>query len=284
MFEVRIPLRWSDLDAQGHVNNALLVDYLQEARVAFLRGGPASRLLDDGVVVVRHQVEYRASTDYSTGNDHVDVSLGVTRVGGARFEIGYEVTQQGRTVARARTVLCPFDFTAQQPVRLDTVTRGFLEEHRLEGEDFSELAAPALNGGGTPTPVVVRWSDLDAYGHVNNAQVYDYIQQGRVEATTRWDPTMARAGAADSEHLWLVARQDVDYLAQIPHRLEPYVISTAPVKLGSTSMVLASEIVDASSGTVHARGRTVLVCADLSMRPTALPESVRQRVSPFVVR
>lgn len=284
MFEVRIPLRWSDLDAQGHVNNALLVDYLQEARVAFLRGGPASRLLDDGVVVVRHQVEYRASTDYTVGNDHVDVVLGVSRMGGSRFEISYELTQQGRSVARARTVLCPFNFDAQRPVRLDSVARDFLSAHLLEAEDLSTVEAPPLGEHGTRTPVVVRWSDLDAYGHVNNAKVYDYVQQGRVEATTLWDPTMARVGTAESEYLWLVARQDVDYVAQIPHRLEPYVITTAPVRLGTTSMVLASEISDPASGTVHTRGGTVLVCADRSMRPIALPESVRQRVSPFVVR
>ena len=54
MFRYRCPLRWSDLDAQGHVNNALLIDYLQEARVAFLATNPDSTLLHDGLVVVGH--------------------------------------------------------------------------------------------------------------------------------------------------------------------------------------------------------------------------------------
>ena len=39
MFQFSCPLRWGDLDAQGHVNNAVVVDYLQEARVAFLLSG-----------------------------------------------------------------------------------------------------------------------------------------------------------------------------------------------------------------------------------------------------
>ena len=32
-------MRWGDMDAQGHVNNAAYLDYLQEARVAFLLSG-----------------------------------------------------------------------------------------------------------------------------------------------------------------------------------------------------------------------------------------------------
>ncbi len=38
----RCPLRWGDMDAQGHLNNAAFVDYLQEARVDYLLGGPAA--------------------------------------------------------------------------------------------------------------------------------------------------------------------------------------------------------------------------------------------------
>ncbi len=57
----RCPLRWADMDAQGHVNNVTYVDYLQEARVdvfrvhAPVRGGEE---LAEGVVVVRHEVDY----------------------------------------------------------------------------------------------------------------------------------------------------------------------------------------------------------------------------------
>ena len=54
------PMRWGDMDAQAHVNNAAFVDYLQEARVDFLLTGPPVMhdLLDTGVLVVQHQIEY----------------------------------------------------------------------------------------------------------------------------------------------------------------------------------------------------------------------------------
>lgn len=281
MFRFRCPLRWSDLDAQGHVNNAVLVDHLQEARVAFFHAGGASDMLDSGVVVVRHQVEYQSSVDYS--DEPIEIDLAVTDLGGSRFEIGYQLRSQGRDALRARTVLCPFDFETNRPVRLPADVRGHLQEHVVDVEPMRELSAPRLDGRGTATPLHVRWSDLDSYGHVNNALAFDYVQQARVTATTRWDPTMARAGARGSEYNWLVARQDVDYVAQLGHRMEPYEMVTAPVKVGNTSITLACEIRDQGTGTVFNRARTVLVCADVNFRPTPLPESTRAALESHLV-
>jgi acyl-CoA thioester hydrolase len=55
------------MDAQGHVNNAAYLDYLQEARVHFLLSGPPAmqELLDSGVLVVSHQVEYLKPVTFS---------------------------------------------------------------------------------------------------------------------------------------------------------------------------------------------------------------------------
>ena len=57
------PLRWADMDALGHVNNVIYVDYLQESRVDMLRThAPATggEQLAEGTVVVRHEVEFVA--------------------------------------------------------------------------------------------------------------------------------------------------------------------------------------------------------------------------------
>ena len=37
------PMRWADMDLQGHVNNVIYVDYLQEARVDMLRAHADAR-------------------------------------------------------------------------------------------------------------------------------------------------------------------------------------------------------------------------------------------------
>lgn len=280
MFSFRCPLRWSDLDAQGHVNNAHIVDYMQEARVAFLRSGPTSSLLDAGIVVVGHRVEYLSSVEFSI--DGVDIEMGVSSLGGARFEVGYTLTQQSRPVARARSVLCPYDFVSKRPVRLSSEDRAYLQEAAMNVEPMRELTSSPLGRRGTMTDLYLRWSDHDSYGHVNNAKMYDYLQQARIEVTAQWDPMMARAGAGDSSYFWLVARQDVDYVAQLSHRLDPYAVRTAPSALGTSSMTLASEVFDPVDGTVVARGRTVVVCAGPDLRPTPLPDSIRERLAPHL--
>lgn len=269
------------MDAQGHINNAVLVDYLQEARVVFLREGAASPLLDEGIVVVSHQVEYRRPVHYD--DQAVFIELSISKLGASRVEIAYEVLQGGEVAVAARTMLCAFSFKQQQPIKLKPEYRGFFEQHRATVEPLRELVAPPLEGRGTAVPLPVRWTDLDSYGHVNNAMVYDYVQQARVTATTQWDPTMARAGSAASQYMWLIARQDVDYLAQLEHRLEPYEVRVAPVKLGGSSIVLATEIVDPATGTVHNRARTILVIADNDLKKTELPDSLKDTLQPLVV-
>ena len=97
------PTRWGDMDAQGHINNAAYVDYLQEARVDFLLAGPPEgrALLDDGVLVVSHQVEYRRPISFS--DRPLVINLWVDQIGGSRFTIGYDVFDGDDLAARARS-------------------------------------------------------------------------------------------------------------------------------------------------------------------------------------
>lgn len=270
---IDVPVRWGDLDAQGHVNNALVTDYLQEARAGFLRDGENRHLIGGGVVVVGHQVEYRRPIDFAA--DPVQVGIGVTDVGASRFRVAYRLEQDGQACVVASSTLCPFDFETQRPRRLTADERAWFDDHLIEAPEFRPLAAPHLRGRGFEHDLRVRWSDLDAYGHVNNVKYFDYVQEARIAMTTVLDPTTARDGR---EMLWLVVRQDVDYLAQMGSRIEPYAVLTAPVAVGRTSATFAAEVVDPERTTangepwVTARARTVLVCADLSGRPQPLPE------------
>ena len=141
------------------------------------------------------------------------------------------------------------------------------------------IDVPDLGRNGSVTPCPVRWSDLDSYGHVNNVKVLDYLMQARIAATTSWSPAMARSGTSGSRLNWLIARQDVDYINQIGHRLAPYAVRTAPASLGRTSVTLAAEIFNPDDGTAFARGRTVLVAADGAGKPVELPEEVRKDLS-----
>ncbi len=101
-------------------------------------------------------------------------------------------------------------------------------------------------------PLRVRWSDLDSYGHVNNVKFYDYIQEARIALihdTVGWE----------SDDVWMVARQDVEYRLPLDFRPEPYEVGTFVSAVGSRSFTLEAEIRDPGSGTVFATARTVAV-------------------------
>ncbi|GAB3624010.1 hypothetical protein GCM10027418_20940 [Mariniluteicoccus endophyticus] len=267
-----IPTRWADQDVQSHVNSATFVEYLQEARTELLLSGPNAHMLGGGVVVTGHQVEYLRQVLH--GQD-VQARVCVDQLGAARFSLAYDIVADGEVALRARTVLCPFDFEAQAVRRLTPAERDHFAALQDDVEPLRDLPRIAGVGdqGAYVHPLRVRWGDLDAYGHVNNVRAYEYIQEARIAM-------MAGSGKG---HMWLVVRQDVDYVSQMEFRREPYSARCAVTKMGNTSMTIGCDVVDDPSGTVFHRSRTVLVCGDREGRPAPIPETVRDRLAPWVV-
>lgn len=266
---VRVPVRWADLDAQDSLpqrwaNDAVILDYLQEARVDFLLRGPNAHLLGGGIIVVEHQVEYLAPI--RSGTEYVEVGLSVAGVGAARFTVGYRVHAGDERVARARTLLCNYDFAAQRPARWADAERAWFTQRAAPLEPLRDVGAFEVGERCHRHRFVVRWSDMDAYGHANNTRFYDYVAEARV----------GMLGVPSRGSAWLVVRQDMRYVGQIEHRLEPYEVHTAVAALGNTSVTLAARIVDPSGGRLLAHATTVLVHADGAGRPQTLPESARE--------
>lgn len=90
----RVPMsvRWRDMDAMGHVNNAKYVSYLEEARVRWMLGVPGVSMTDPiAPVVAATQVNYR--TPIVWPNDIV-VELFVERLGNSSVTIGHRIVDQ----------------------------------------------------------------------------------------------------------------------------------------------------------------------------------------------
>ncbi|HEY5821987.1 MAG TPA: thioesterase family protein [Propionibacteriaceae bacterium] len=252
VYEYRCPLRWGDMDAQGHLNNAVYLDYLQEARVHFLLTGPPylKELLDTGVLVVSHQVEYLAPVVFSERG--LLIRLWADSVGGSRFVIAYDVFDGDVLCARARTGAVPYDLANNTLRRLSPDEREVFSAYLNRSEPLRSVPKVTAGPDDHHYPLAVRWSDLDAYGHVNNVKYYDYIQEARIALVTE------RLGWGESG-MWLVVRQDVEYRRPIDFRLEPYEVVTAVAAVGNRSITLSIEIRDPGSAEVYATARTVLV-------------------------
>ncbi|WP_435332633.1 acyl-CoA thioesterase [Haloarchaeobius sp. TZWWS8] len=105
-FTTDIDIRFNDVDLAGHVNNAIYVSYLEEARVDYLTeviGGLDSL---DGVIA-NLEIDYHRPV---TLDDEVEVAVAVTEIGSSSFEMTYEVRASGDVAATGSTVMVAYDF------------------------------------------------------------------------------------------------------------------------------------------------------------------------------
>jgi acyl-CoA thioester hydrolase len=122
--------------------------------------------------------------------------------------------------------------------------------------------------------VALRWSDMDALGHINNSEYLRYFEQARIEFLA----DAAAAGVAREAGL-LVARHEVDYRKPMPYRREPVTVQTWIDKIGTTSFTFAHEVV--ADDVVYARARTVIVCIGKDERPVPVPVALRKHLEGF---
>ena len=106
--EKRIEIRWKDLDAFGHVNNAIYLTYLEEARDEWLGGslGDAEQVWN--WVLVRVEIDFRRELGLT--DDVVVASCRLQRVGNSSVTTREEVrTADGELSAEASAVLVARD-------------------------------------------------------------------------------------------------------------------------------------------------------------------------------
>src|SRR4051794_37899885 len=282
----RCPLRWADLDALGHVNNVTYVDYLQEARVDLFRlhpPRPGGEDLAEGVVVVRHEVDYL--TPLAFRRRPVSIDVWVSAVRAASFVLDYEVYDEqpgdpsgdGRTVyLRARSALAPYVFADERPRRITPGEREGLDGLRDNRRGPRARAGRLPRDSGSASrhryACQVRFSDVDLYRHVNNVKYFEYMQEARIDLLR-----LDERPAGEPELSVVVVAVDVEYNRPILLRQEPYPIDTWVEGVGHSSLTLASEVSDGRD--VLARARAVVVGFDAaSSRAQPLPSWLRQRL------
>jgi acyl-CoA thioester hydrolase len=127
------PVRWDDMDAFGHVNNVTFLTYMQEARTGMLFAGEAAEHIPDlikGVVVARHEIDYRRPLEWRP--EPIEVDVWTAQVKSSSFVLRYEIRDQladNAVLAEALTVLVPFDLDAGRPRRVSPGERDFLSRY-----------------------------------------------------------------------------------------------------------------------------------------------------------
>jgi acyl-CoA thioester hydrolase len=126
LLELRIAIRWSDLDTLGHVNNAVYLSYLEEARVRWLDAVLERSPDADDYVLAHVSIDYRR--EVTLADEAVLARCQLERIGNSSVRTREEVvTLDGEVAASAEGVLVARDAEAGRSRPLSDAERAAFE-------------------------------------------------------------------------------------------------------------------------------------------------------------
>ncbi len=131
-------------------------------------------------------------------------------------------------------------------------------------------------------PIQVRWGDMDALGHVNNAVYLTYLEQARVDYTRRelglWDGAAGKLGL-------IMARVEIDFKLPLFAGDDVHVF-TRSARLGRSSGVTEQLIARAKDDQLEIASRaliTIVVYDYANNKPTPIPDEWRERIKAYEI-
>jgi acyl-CoA thioester hydrolase len=126
-----VQVRFRDIDAFGHVNNAVVSSYVEQARVTYLREvldldpiGPEDRM---PLILAMIQVEYLSPIFLE---DRLDIGSRVDWVGNTSIGMSHQLRAEGgRDLARSSSVLVTYDYAQARPMPVPDDWRTALRTH-----------------------------------------------------------------------------------------------------------------------------------------------------------
>jgi acyl-CoA thioester hydrolase len=131
-FHQRVPVRFRDLDAMGHVHHSVPLLYIEEARAAYWRAVAGRETVADidylmGEVSLRYHRPIRYPDD-------IDVALRVSELGTKSFRMEYEVRSgTGELLVSGTSVQVLYDYAAGRSVPIPATLRARIEAYEGEG-------------------------------------------------------------------------------------------------------------------------------------------------------
>ena len=124
----RVEVRFRDLDAFGHVNNAVVSSYVELARVRYLVDvlgvDPVGRM---PLILAMIKIDYLSPIFFS---DEVHIASRVDWLGNSSIAMSHLVQGgDGRDLARSSSVLVTYDYTEARPMPVPDDWRGLIGAH-----------------------------------------------------------------------------------------------------------------------------------------------------------
>ncbi|MDB5135206.1 MAG: acyl-CoA thioesterase [Mucilaginibacter sp.] len=133
-FKTPIPIRFSDLDFYGHVNNAVYLTYFEIARSNYWRDVVKWDWNNNGIILARSEVNYLKPI---TRNDEIACYVRTTRIGNSSFDVMHvlvKLTADGEDICTTgKTVCISYDYSANKSVKIPAGQRARMIEYDEPG-------------------------------------------------------------------------------------------------------------------------------------------------------
>jgi acyl-CoA thioester hydrolase len=117
--ETKLRVRYAEIDAQGHVNNAVYLSYFEVGRVEWLRAaGLSYRELEErgyGIVVVEVLAHYRRAAFF---DDELTLRTELADLSRASMRFEYVVSRDGELLVTGHTRHACVDLATGKPIRV----------------------------------------------------------------------------------------------------------------------------------------------------------------------
>ena len=102
--------RWKDMDSFGHVNNAVFLTYIEDARILFFRRWKITEM-KKSLIVASIKIDYLQQIDHPS-----DLIVGqkISRIGNSSFDIQSTLFIKGQSKPAARSVVISVCFDYKQ--------------------------------------------------------------------------------------------------------------------------------------------------------------------------
>jgi len=289
-FKFAVPLvpRFSETDANHHINDISYFTYMSEGRNGYFAhlgffDYPWCRPGKPTHFSVHLSCDYRSQLVLG---HKIEACARVVRLGRTSIEmtLGVFEAETGRAAATGRTVCIHWDPAQGGAAPITPQMRAAMEQ--LEGRDLTGASgappATAPPEGRFPLklPVRVRFAETDSNGHVNDLRYFDYFSDAR----NQYFEVLERHGDTQADrnpYRFLTAHLACDYKAQLSYR-DMLECKARMARLGRSSAEMEFALVRRRDKVLAATGRGVIVAWDRGTgRSAPLRPAFRRAVAAY---
>ncbi|MDK2848503.1 MAG: acyl-CoA thioester hydrolase [Desulfuromonadales bacterium] len=137
-FTMPYKVRIADINYGGHVSNAAVLSFFQDARIGYFAALGDFSELDIGgcgIILPEAQVQYRAEMFL---NDELLIGARAERLKNSSFVMTYRIERHGTVTAEGSTALVAFDYEKRRPCRLPQAFREAVAAHEGTEDETGE--------------------------------------------------------------------------------------------------------------------------------------------------